>query len=87
MTKSEGQHLLCNGVPDNRSLANRTRELFPDLAKKDVVPLAGDYPTEAGTYTLDASEAERELGTHCESSPKVRRGGRGRKGAVRGRGG
>lgn len=66
--KSNGRFPLYNDAFDYQSLANRSRELFPDLAKADQIPLGNpeDTPSTKGTFKLDGSKAEKELGLKCE---------------------
>jgi hypothetical protein len=67
--KSNGRFALFNDVFDYQSLTNRTRELFPDLAKADQIPVGKpeDTPASKGTFRLDGSKAEKELGLKCAS--------------------
>ena len=66
--KSNGRFALFNDIFDYQSLANRSRELFPDLAKADKIPVGKpeETPSSKGTFKLDGSKAEKELGLKCE---------------------
>lgn len=67
--KVDGRFAICNGRFDCQLLANRARELFPELAKAGVIPLGDpkNTPSASGSYLLDGSKAERELGIKCMS--------------------
>jgi len=54
-------------VFDYQSLSNRSRELFTDLAKAGQIPEGKpeETPSTKGTFRLDGSKAEKELGLKC----------------------
>lgn len=68
--RKNGRYPLCNGHFDFQELANRARELYPDLAAKGIIPLGDpeDLPSSKGKYTLDGSLATKELGIQCEKA-------------------
>jgi hypothetical protein len=73
--KATGRYPVCNGVFDYQGLANRAKELYPELDKAEKIPIGNpeDLPSKK-TYTLDASKVEKELGVKCElhSDPTTR---------------
>ncbi|ORY24071.1 hypothetical protein BCR39DRAFT_547996 [Naematelia encephala] len=62
--RSNERYLIYEGPFDYQQFANIARKLYPELDKAGVIPLGNpeDCPSEKGTYTLDTTKAERELG-------------------------
>lgn len=65
--RNSGRFPLYNGPYDHQLLANRARELFPELAKAGQIPVGNpeDTPSSKGVFKLDGSKAEKELGLKC----------------------
>ncbi|ORX39572.1 hypothetical protein BD324DRAFT_575517 [Kockovaella imperatae] len=61
---ANGRFAICNGAFAPQALANRARELYPDLAKAGIIPVGepDNTPSKDGAFKLDGSKAERELG-------------------------
>jgi hypothetical protein len=60
------RYAICNGQFDYQILANTARKNFPEL--KEHIPLGKPNeptPLTKGSYALDGSKAERELGIKC----------------------